>query len=184
MKKILFVIILIASFNSCKSSKHTRRKRAASSKIITKKNKKEATAYKSKTSKKATITKSKANTIVDYAVQFKGIRYKWGGTTKAGMDCSGLVYQSFKSHDIILPRTSRDMAKRGNKISLKNAKVGDLLFFKTQNRRNSINHVGLVVKSKSGSVQFIHATSSKGVIVSNLSERYWNSAFSEARRIL
>jgi cell wall-associated NlpC family hydrolase len=76
------------------------------------------------------------------------------------------------------------MAKRGNKISLKNVVKGDLLFFKTGNKRNSINHVGLIVSIKNKNIQFIHATSSKGVITSWLNEDYWHKAFFEARKIL
>ncbi len=182
MQRAIIILLIIISFTSCKSSKRAKSKKETSSVIISKKTKKEATTYKSSTrSKKA----SKADNIIDYAKQFKGVRYKWGGTTKSGMDCSGLVFESFRAHDITLPRISRDIAKKGNKISLKKAKEGDLLFFKTgRNRRNSINHVGLVIKSNAGVITFIHATTSRGVIVSKLSENYWKSAFIEARRIL
>ncbi|HMQ45245.1 MAG TPA: C40 family peptidase, partial [Mariniflexile sp.] len=120
----------------------------------------------------------------DYAQQFNGVKYKFGGTTQAGIDCSGLVFESFRAFDIILPRSSRDMAKQGEKITLENAQVGDLLFFKTMNRRNDISHVGLVVAAENGDIKFIHSTTQAGVIVSDLSEKYWDNAFVEARRIL
>jgi cell wall-associated NlpC family hydrolase len=100
------------------------------------------------------------------------------------MDCSGLVFESFRAFDIILPRISRDMAKQGEKISLKNTQEGDLLFFRTMNRRNDISHVGLVVTTENGDIEFIHSTTSAGVIVSKLSESYWDKAFVEARRVL
>ena len=128
--------------------------------------------------------KSKAISIIDYAKQFNGVKYMFGGATKDGMDCSGLVFESFRAFEIILPRISRDMAKKGDKISLKNTQEGDLLFFRTRNRRNDISHVGLIVTTENGDIEFIHATTSAGVIVSKLSESYWNSAFVEARRIL
>ncbi len=163
MRNILILLLIISSFSSCKSSKIS--KKSSSTKTVIKSN-------------------SKAENIIEYANQFKGVRYKWGGTTKKGMDCSGLVFESFKAYDIFLPRISRDMAKRGNKISLKNVVKGDLLFFKTGNRRNSINHVGLIVSIKNKNIQFIHATSSKGVITSWLNEDYWHKAFFEARNIL
>ncbi|MFG6686264.1 C40 family peptidase [Mariniflexile sp. HNIBRBA6329] len=127
---------------------------------------------------------NKAYNIVDYAKQFKGVKYKFGGATRDGMDCSGLVFESFRAFGVILPRISRDMAKQGDKISLKNIQEGDLLFFKTMNRRNDISHVGLVVTSENGDIEFIHSTTSLGVITSRLSEKYWDSAFVEARRIL
>lgn len=188
MNKLILTLLLIVSFSSCKSSKGTRNKRTSSSKIITKKSKQETTTYK-KTESKTVYSKpnrnhSKADFITDYAKQFQGVRYKWGGTTKSGMDCSGLIYESFKSYDVSLPRISRDMAKKGTKIQLRKAHKGDLLFFKTGNRRNSINHVGLIVDIKDNEIKFIHATSSKGVIISGLNETYWLKAFHQARRIL
>lgn len=162
MRTLLLCLIVVLSFSSCKSSK-----------TVTKK-------------KSNTVTKTytKAENIINYAKQFKGVRYKWGGTTKKGMDCSGLVYESFRTYDVILPRISRDMAKRGKKISLKDVTKGDLLFFKTGNRRRSVNHVGLIVSIKNKNIEFIHATTSKGVITSWLNEDYWHKAFVEARRVL
>ncbi|WP_339895574.1 C40 family peptidase [uncultured Algibacter sp.] len=176
MKKTLLILLLIISFSSCKSSKRAKERKTASSKIITKKSKKENI--------KIASNKSKADYIIDYAKQFEGTRYKWGGTTKSGMDCSGLVFESFKSSNILLPRISRDMAKKGNKIQLKKVLKGDLLFFKTGNRRNSINHVGLIVDIRDNDIKFIHATTNNGVIISGLNETYWLNAFYEARRIL
>ncbi|WP_158845207.1 C40 family peptidase [Algibacter sp. L1A34] len=190
MKKIIFILVLIISFSSCKSSKRAKRKPNTTTKIITKKpkNSKRDEVIISSNRKNIpttnTTSKSKAQNIIDYAEEFKGVRYKWGGTTKSGMDCSGLIYESFRAHDVNLPRISRDMAKRGDKISLKEVHKGDLLFFKTQNRRNAINHVGLIVAIKNNNIEFIHATSSKGVMTSWLNENYWNKAFFEARRIL
>lgn len=183
MKKTVLALLLIITLSSCKSSKRVKSKPATSSKIITKKDKK-VTKTHSIENKKWNRNYSKADYIIDYAQQFKGVRYKWGGTTKSGMDCSGLIYEAFKSNDIFLPRISRDMAKKGNKIQLKKVLKGDLLFFKTGNRRNAINHVGLIVDIRDNDIKFIHATTSKGVIVSGLNETYWLKAFHEARRIL
>lgn len=177
MKKLFLIIVLIFSFISCKSSKKAKNKKTASTEIITKKA--DSVVTKIEVSKK-----SKAEDIIDYAVQFEGVRYKWGGTTKSGIDCSGLIYESFRAYDVLLPRISRDIAKRGNKIKLKNVLKGDLLFFKTENRRNSINHVGLIIDIRNNDIKFIHATTGKGVIISGLNESYWLKAFTEARRIL
>ncbi|WP_435134323.1 C40 family peptidase [Formosa sp. A9] len=125
-----------------------------------------------------------SNEIIDYAKQFEGVKYKFGGTTKSGMDCSGLVYESFRAYNITLPRVSRDMATKGTKIDLDEVREGDLLFFETNPKQKRINHVGLVVSARTGSVEFIHSTTSKGVITSSLAERYWYYSFKEARRIL
>lgn len=129
-------------------------------------------------------TVSKADKIVVNALSYKGIRYKFGGTTRKGMDCSGVVYVAYKSQKIQLPRVSRDMAQKGRKISLSRVKKGDLLFFKTGKTRNRINHVGLVVSYKKGIVRFVHSTTSRGVIVSSLSEKYWKKSFVKATKIL
>lgn len=183
MKKPLLILLLIISFSSCKPSKRPKKRKPSSTKIVTKKSKNN-TASETKEDIKVVSNKSKADYIIDYAKQFQGVRYKWGGTTKSGMDCSGLIYESFKSSNISLPRVSRDIAKKGNKIQLKKVHKGDLLFFKTGNRRNSINHVGLIVDIRDNDIKFIHATTSKGVIISGLNEAYWLKAFYEARRIL
>jgi probable lipoprotein NlpC len=159
MQKWFFLLLLISvGFASCSSTKTVR-----------------------KTTKRRTV---KIDKIVVNAIKYKGIPYEFGGTTKRGMDCSGVVYVSYLKENIQLPRVSRQMAKRGMKVSLRNAKKGDLLFFKTSKRRSRINHVGLIVSVKKNQIRFIHSTSSRGVITSSLSERYWKNAFVKVKRIL
>jgi len=126
----------------------------------------------------------KIEKIIGHAMSFEGTRYKFGGTSKKGMDCSGLVYIAYGKEQVQLPRVSRDMAKRGKRIPLNRANEGDLVFFQTNKNKKVINHVGLVIRVKSGGIQFIHSTTSRGVIVSSLDERYWNNAFVEVRRII
>lgn len=133
----------------------------------------------------STIPKElKVRNIIDVARSFHGTPYRFGGTTSKGMDCSGLVYTAFKEEDVYLPRSSRDMATQGKKINLNEVTIGDLVFFKTDSRRNVINHVGLVVDVFPGKILFIHSSTSQGVIVSALDESYWNKAFVEARRVI
>ncbi|MGB0949005.1 MAG: C40 family peptidase [Marinirhabdus sp.] len=122
--------------------------------------------------------------IVTTAKAYTGTHYKFGGTDRRGMDCSGLVYVAFKEENIALPRASRDMAKKGTPVNLNEVSVGDLLFFRTSKARKNINHVGLVVEASPGQIKFIHSTNSRGVIISSLGEKYWNDAFAESRRIL
>jgi cell wall-associated NlpC family hydrolase len=167
MQKLLLLAILSLFLSSCGGSK------SASSTSMRK------TEKISKSSNNA-----KANKIVSYAKTFKGTRYKFGGTTKKGMDCSGLIFIAFGKEDIALPRVSRDMAKTGKRISLSKSTDGDLVFFKTSKSRKSINHVGLVVGSRKGEILFIHSTTSKGVIISSMDESYWKNAFVEARRVM
>lgn len=171
MHKTLILLLLVLSFTSCKSTKN---KKSVSKRQPT------------------TLTTDKPNTklnpviksVVENAEAFEGTRYKYGGTSKSGMDCSGLIYTAFKKEEIAIPRISRDMAKTGHWIDVKEVKAGDLLFFATKKNDRKVNHVGLVTHSSTGNVQFIHATTSKGVIVSSLAERYWYFAFVQARRLL
>lgn len=125
-----------------------------------------------------------ADDIINTALSYSGVRYKYGGTTKKGMDCSGLLYIAFGEHDIQLPRISYQMAEEGKRIRVNNVAKGDLLFFKTRKGRKKINHVGMVVAIDNDEIKFIHASSSRGVIVSSLREGYWNYAFVKATRIL
>ena len=122
--------------------------------------------------------------IIDHALQFLGTRYKYGGTTPEGMDCSGLIYTCFLQNDIELPRSSRDMAQLGEKLDLPDVRTGDLLFFMTDRRKKNINHVGLVVELDADNIFFIHSSTSRGVIISALNENYWIQNFVMARRIL
>lgn len=127
---------------------------------------------------------SRATRIVDYAFAFDGVKYKRGGTTKEGMDCSGLVVTTFNRENISLPRSSREIALTGNSVDLKDVDKGDLLFFATRRNSKTISHVGIVTTARDGFVEFIHASTSSGVIVSNMAEKYWHFAFIKARRVI
>ncbi|MBD1262292.1 C40 family peptidase [Maribacter polysiphoniae] len=129
-------------------------------------------------------SESKVNRIINTALTFSGVRYKYGGTTKKGMDCSGLLYVAFKKNDVALPRVSSAMANQGKRIRVNQVEKGDLLFFKTSRKAKKINHVGLVVAVDNDDIKFIHASTSRGVIVSSLREGYWNYAFVKATRVL
>ncbi|SDS02152.1 Cell wall-associated hydrolase, NlpC family [Gillisia sp. Hel1_33_143] len=122
--------------------------------------------------------------ITSHALDYQGTKYKFGGTTSDGMDCSGLVYTSFLKEDIPLPRTSRAMSLQGERLSLDDVNIGDLLFFETNKNKKVVNHVGLVVEIQPGQILFIHSTTSLGVIISSLSENYWFDHFVMARRVI
>lgn len=126
-----------------------------------------------------------AKQIVNNALQFEGVRYRGGGTTKDGMDCSGMVYATFQIFDTKLPRSSHEMAKVGAEIKLSEVKKGDLLFFKNNRRRNVINHVGLVTEvTPEGEVKFIHSSTSSGVIISSMNEPYNARTYVQASRVI
>jgi cell wall-associated NlpC family hydrolase len=126
----------------------------------------------------------KIDAIITTALTYSGVRYKYGGTTTNGIDCSGLLYVSFGAHDIALPRVSHQMADQGRRIRVSEVGKGDLLFFTTTRRGRKINHVGLVVAVEGDDIKFIHSTTSRGVIVSSLREGFWNYSFVKATRVL
>ena len=127
--------------------------------------------------------KSIINSLIKTATDNVGVRYKAAGTTKNGFDCSGLVYTTFESQNIKLPRSSYDQAKIGKVIKIDDAKKGDLIFFKT-NKSNQINHVGLVTEINSGEIKFVHSSTSKGVIISSTKEPYYKNSFEQINRIV
>jgi cell wall-associated NlpC family hydrolase len=117
--------------------------------------------------------------------EFKGVRYRGGGTTKAGMDCSGMVYATFKIFDITLPRSSNEMPKATKEVKLSEVKKGDLLFFRNNHNRRTINHVGMVTEiTEEGEVKFIHSSTSSGVIISSMNESYHSRTFVKAGRYI
>ncbi len=120
--------------------------------------------------------------LVNVAGDYKGTRYVWGGMSRSGMDCSGFVKTAFDQFDINLPRTSREMASLGTRVTKANAKPGDLIFFKNGGKR-VINHVGIVVEANEDEIKFIHSSTSKGVIVSSTKEPYYQKGFAQINRI-
>ena len=160
MKKLFIFLSFCILLTSCKSG---------STAVSKKENKRES--------------KQLVNKLIDTAKDKIGIRYKAAGTTNAGYDCSGLVFSTFESENIKLPRTSYDQAKIGKTISFDDAKKGDLIFFKT-NKSSRINHVGLITEVNRDEIKFVHSSTSKGVIISSTKELYYKNSFIQINRIV
>jgi len=116
--------------------------------------------------------------ITATALKMVGVPYKWGGITTKGFDCSGLVWYVFDKNKITLPRTADVQYKKGKTVTIGNLQKGDLVFFTTY--EPGASHVGIYLEKG----KFIHASSSKGVMVSNLADSYWKPRYLGARRIL
>lgn len=163
MKKIAFLLLIALAITSCKSN----------STVVS----------KDASSKESSNSKKTINNIVGTAEDNLGVKYKYAGTTKAGFDCSGLVYTAFQAESISLPRTSYEQARIGEKIATNKAKKGDLIFFKT-NGSSKINHVGIVTEVTDTEIKFIHSSTSKGVIISSTLQNYYKNSFVQINRII
>lgn len=186
MKNIFLLLLFSVLLVSCGSSRRSVSQSNHDQAVHRDGNK--SSEYRKSDRKKSRFHKGpaseEAKEIVENAIKYKGTPYQYGGTTKRGMDCSGLIYVAFQKEHIPIPRTSRAMSLEGKRLKLKEVRTGDLLFFQTNKNRNVINHVGLVVDVSGDEISFIHSTTSLGVIVSTLDQPYWDDAFMMARRVL
>lgn len=126
---------------------------------------------------------ARIESVIGTARSYMGTPYRYGGMTRGGMDCSGLLVVSFRSADMQIPRTSREQAKFGKKVRIDEIKPGDMVFFAAKKRRRKVSHAGLVTRVEgNNSVTFIHASTSLGVIETELYTDYYRSIFVKAVR--
>jgi probable lipoprotein NlpC len=136
-----------------------------------------ASCKKRSTNSSAHINKILVNKCQDYL----GTPYKFGGTTKAGMDCSGLIFAVFKEMGEDIPRVSYKQAEHFEEIEKEEIKPGDLVYFKVNSER--INHTGIVSRIENREeIYFLHASTSAGVREDNLFSKYWKSKFVKVTR--
>lgn len=164
---------------SCGSSKNVVVKRETPTKTV-----KKASNLKTLESNYTGRNSSFVDELLKDARKYLGAPYKYAGNTSAGFDCSGLICKVFDENSYKLPRRSEDQSNKGKEIKIKEAKPGDLVFFATSGG-SRVTHVGIVHDiGNDGEVKFIHSSTSKGVIISSLNEKYWNNAYLFARRVM
>lgn len=123
------------------------------------------------------VEKIKNDKLFEYITQWWAVPYRIGGNGLNGIDCSAFVKGIVQNtYQINLPRTSREQADFSTSISKDQLTEGDLVFFNT---RGGISHVGMYLNNN----KFVHASTSNGVIISDLNETYWNKRFVKAGRI-
>ncbi|WP_419677866.1 NlpC/P60 family protein [Aliarcobacter lanthieri] len=109
--------------------------------------------------------------------EWKGVKYRLGGDTKKGIDCSGFVQKALaEKFNLQLPRDTRSQAQIGQTIKKSDLQMGDLVFFKT----GRTNHVGIYIEDG----KFMHSSTKIGVTISELDNVYFKNRYWTAKRVL
>jgi len=123
----------------------------------------------------------KRDSIVNYAQEYVGIPYKWGGANTSGFDCTGFVYFVFKKFGIKVSRASSGYENVGENVAIDIAQPGDIMLFTgTNSSIRKVGHAGIVLKNDDGNVDFIHSSSSKkhfGVTITRYNESGYMKRF-------
>lgn len=128
-------------------------------------------------SRNAQINYNDLDKLYPYHNKWHQTPYKLGGFGSNGIDCSAFVQRAFKDNfNITLPRTTKSLANYGKKVPRSNIRTSDLVFFKTG---YNTRHVGIYLQHG----DFMHASSSEGVIISNIDDPYWKNRYWMARRV-
>jgi cell wall-associated NlpC family hydrolase len=125
-----------------------------------------------------------ADSLVNFAETLIGVKYKYGSAIKKnGFDCSGFVNYVFNHYHISVPRVSVDFTNAGKEIPIENSKPGDLILFTGHNEKSGVvGHLGIITENKNGVLQFIHASESRGVIISDMNS-YFIPRFVKVNRV-
>lgn len=160
-----FVALLLPG---CHSSRHTVKKDAAA----------DMPAWKPQ--KGDDTPEAMGRELVDAALKWIGTRYRYGGDSRNGTDCSGLVMRLYSDVCAVkIPRTTSAQHDFCTRLKRKDARPGDLVFFGSSKSGSSVSHVGLYI----GKGEMIHASSSQGVVVSDIEKGYWADRFKGAGRV-
>ncbi len=116
--------------------------------------------------------------LMDQYASWKGVHYRLGGDSKRGIDCSAFVQTTFRDQfGLSLPRSTFQQQNTGHPVQRAKLRPGDLVLFRFG---PTGRHIGIYL----GNNNFVHASSSSGVMISNLNEHYWKTHYRQARRIL
>ena len=149
--------------------------KAATAEQIQQNAKQKSAKVKANQSETTNSGKSGSQKVNQVYRQWVGTRYRLGGTSTAGIDCSAFVQKTMSgAFNVHLPRSTAEQRYSGHSISKSDLQPGDLVFF----RKN--NHVGVYI----GGGKFVHASTSQGVTTSSLSESYWARTYTQSRRVL
>ncbi|MDR1976450.1 MAG: C40 family peptidase [Campylobacteraceae bacterium] len=118
--------------------------------------------------------------LYESVLEWFGTPYKIGGMSKNGVDCSGFVKIIYEEvYSKTLGRTSADIYEKSQKITESDLREGDLVFFKTSKNNAAVNHVGIYLKNG----RFVHASTTRGVVVSDIDSEYYQNSFVGGGRV-
>ena len=124
------------------------------------------------------------NDVVSFAETLIGIKYKYGAeSVEDGFDCSGFVNYVFNHFGISVPRVTVDFTNAGNEVPVEESKPGDIILFTGSNAKSRrVGHVGIIIENENGNVKFIHASTSRGVMISGMNS-YFMPRFIKVNRV-
>lgn len=164
---ILLLVVILFGIGACRSHKNS----------TVKPNKKEKYSYYSQ--KIGTdIDETSNEKLIESIIKWLGTPYKFSGCDKGGIDCSCLVKNIYSEvYNIELKRNSIEICDACKSISKNKLIEGDLIFFKTEG--NKVSHIGIYIKDN----KFVHASTKKGVMISDLTEPYFEKTYYKSGRI-
>lgn len=128
----------------------------------------------------APYRESLIDSVIAFGKKFLGLRYRYGGYTEQGFDCSGYVSYIFSRFGYSFPRSSPGMATVGYPVDIKSARKGDFIFFKGRSTKSrSVGHVALIIAADSGQITMMHSCQ-RGVII----EKYNDSQYYKIRYLM
>ncbi|MEO6904767.1 MAG: NlpC/P60 family protein [Ginsengibacter sp.] len=182
MKTILFfcAVITILILTGCSASRRTSEPETTANTNIH-----SSVIIKKKVPERKIDTKSiAANDVVGFAETLIGVKYKYGSMDKEkGFDCSGFINYVFNHFHIYVPRTSADFTNAGINIPIEYSKAGDIILFTGSDAGSGVvGHMGIITENNKGDVKFIHASVSRGVMISGMNS-YFVPRFVKVNRI-
>ena len=131
------------------------------------------------------VEKNLIDSLLYSGKQLIGTPYRYAGNSANGIDCSGLIHYMFGAVGAEVARTSRDLSKSGYEVDIDQVEKGDLVFFKGRNSKSkTVGHVAIVVEGSGDEMLFLHASSSRGVVIDKISDTsYFQKRLLFAKRL-
>ncbi len=126
----------------------------------------------------------KIDRVIAEGRRYIGTPYRYGGMSKSGIDCSGLIYNCYKTIDVNLPRTAKDQSKIGSSKTWDSIRPGDIVYFKFKQKGEKWYHAGMITHAEKDDIRFVHASTRSGVIESSLLDSYYMNNVKKFRRVI